>query len=173
MAGNPSEIFIGAAWVKFGTVAGNIAEVIDLGYTKGGVVVTMETSVYDILVDQEGTSPVGKNITGRRAMVMAPLAQSNYERLQKLIPDSAYANERLDINSGIGVDLLTYSDELLVEAKADSDRWIKLVKAVPVVNLNAAFVADAETIWPVQFEGLVAESGHAFENMIIQLHEPS
>lgn len=173
MAGTASEVFIGAAWAYFGTVAGNMAEVIDLGYTKGGITVTLETSTYEILVDQEGTSPIGINITGRRAMTMVPTVQSNYERLQKLIPDSAYASERLDINSGLGVDLLDYSDELLIESKEDSDMWVKLVKAVPIVNLNASFVADAEVIWPIQFMGLVAESGHAFANQIMQLHEPS
>lgn len=166
MAGDATKIKLGAAWVEFGTVAGNVGEVVDLGYTKGGITVTMDTTVYEITVDQEGTSPVAATILGRRATVDCSLAQSDYETLQKIVPESTYSAGTLDINSGIGADLMDYSDELKITSKADSDDWIKLYKAVPVTSLRATFAPDGERLWPVQFIGFIDAN-----SKLLALHE--
>ncbi|MFX1253963.1 MAG: hypothetical protein ACFFCZ_20290 [Promethearchaeota archaeon] len=167
MAGDSTKIKLGAAWVTFGTVAGNVGEVVDLGYTKGGVTITMDTTVYEITVDQEGTSPVAATILGRRATVDFSMAESNYQRLQKIVPESTYSSGLLDINSGIGADLMNYEDELVVTSKASAQDYIKLYSAVPVTSLRATFAPDGERLWPVQFIGLI-ESG---TSKLLGLHE--
>jgi hypothetical protein len=167
MAGDSTKIKLGAAWVTFGTVAGNVGEIVDLGYTKGGVTITMDTTVYEITVDQEGTSPVAATILGRRATVDFSMAESDYERLQKITPESTYSAGTFIINSGIGSDLMDYTDELVVTSKADSDDWIKLYKAAPVTSLRATFSPDGERLWPVQFIGFI-ESGTSY---LLALHE--
>lgn len=171
MAGTSTDVKLGSCWVEFGTVAGNVGEVVDLGYTKGGVTVTMETGSYEILVDQEGDSPIGASITGRRVTVIVPMAESNYNRLQKLIPDSAYSAGLLEVNSGIGDDLMDYADELKLTSKADSDDWIKVYKASPVANLQATFLPNTERIWPVQFIGYIPEATHTYAGKLIAFHE--
>jgi hypothetical protein len=170
MAGDATNIKLGACWVYFGSVTGSIGEVIDLGYTKGGVTVTIETGSYEILVDQEGQSPVGETILGRRVTVMCPLAETHYERLSKIIPDSTFASSTLKIRSGIGDDLMDYTDLLQLTTKADANDWIKVYKAAPVVNLTATFLPNAERIWPVQFKGYVPEVGHTEAGNLIGLH---
>ena len=167
MAGDSTKIKLGAAWVTFGTVAGSVGEILDLGYTKGGVTITMDTTVYEITVDQEGTSPVAATILGRRATVEFSMAESDYERLQKIIPESTYSAGTLDINSGIGADLMDYMDELVVTAKADSNDWVKLYKAVPVTSMRATFAPDGERLWPVQFIGFIDSS----TSKLLALHE--
>lgn len=173
MAGDSTKIMLGAAWVTFGTVAGNIGEIVDLGYTKGGITVTLETGTYEILVDQEGQSPVAETILGRRCTVSVPMAESNYSRLQKLIPDSTYGSDTLSILSGIGDDLMDYTDELVITSKANGSDWIKVYKAAPIASLNATFAPDGERIWPVQFKGFIPETGHAYAGILMALHTAS
>ena len=45
MAGDGSKVRMGAAWIYFGTVAGQVGEVLDLGYTKGGITFELETQL--------------------------------------------------------------------------------------------------------------------------------
>ena len=173
MAGNSSEIELGARWVYFGTTGGAVGEEVDLGYTKGGVTLTIETGTYEILVDQEGDSPVGESITGRRIMVLCPMVQTNYERLQKLIPDSSYGSSELDIRSGIGEDLMDFADQVKLVSKEDPTDIIYIPYAAPVANLQATYLPNAEVIWPVQFKSYVPPTGHAYAGILARLYKAS
>jgi hypothetical protein len=177
MAGSGNLVKMGAAWVYFGTVAGNIGEQIDLGYTKGGISFSLETQTHEITVDQEGITPIAETIMGRRVTVQCPMAESDYERLQLLIPESTYASDStgylLEIASGVGASMMDYADELVIVSKADPEDWIKIYKAAPVANIQASFTADGERIWPIQFKGYVPEVGHAHVGQIIGIHEGS
>lgn len=171
MAGTSTDIELGACWVYFGTVAGNVGEVVDLGYTKGGVTLTIETGSYEILVDQEGDSPVAESITGRRCVVLAPMAETNFQKLQKLIPDSTYtaATGTLNVMSGIGDDLMDYADELRLVAKEDTNDVVRIPYAAPVANLQATYLPNAERIWPVQFKAYIPPTGHTYEGILAKL----
>jgi hypothetical protein len=175
MSGNANDIRLGAAWVYFGTVAGNIGESVNLGYTKGGVTLMIETGSYEILVDQEGDTPVGETITGRRCVVMCPMAETNMERMSKIFPDSTWnaVTGIFEIASGVGDDLMDYSDELYIESKNNPDLWFKIYKAAPVASTQATFLPNAEMIWPVQFKGFICESTHTHAGKLMALHEPS
>jgi hypothetical protein len=145
----------------------------DLGYTKGGVTLTVETQVHEILVDQEGPAPVGAVIMGRRCTVNVPLAETNYSRLQGLMPGSSYTGgtNLWDIQSGTGLDLLDYAATLTLHPHnidSDDNRWdINIWKASPVANLQLTMTADGEWVYPIQFTGFVPESGHDHESVIL------
>jgi hypothetical protein len=174
MAGSGNKIKIGAAWVTFGSVAGEIGEVIDLGYTKGGVTFSMETQSHEVTVDQEGISPVRESILGRRITVTVPLAESDYTKLQALIPDSTVGPDAtgtlLQIRSGLGADLMEFSDVLTITSKDDTEDWIKVYYAAPITSLNAPFVADRERIWPAQFKGFIPPVGNTYAGILCGLH---
>lgn len=173
MSGDGSKVKLGAAWVKFGTVAGNIGEEVDLGYTKGGITFTMDTTVHEVLVDQEGTSPIAATILGRKVTVDIPMAESNYQRLQKIMPESSYNTHDgvLAVNSGLGESLMDYADVLTIISKQDSADYIEIYKAVPVGSLRATFLPDGERIWPVQFTGLIPEATSPHAGILVALHE--
>lgn len=177
MAGNATSVKMGAAWVFFGTVAGNIGQIVDLGYTKGGINFTLETQGHEVTVDQEGITPIAETIMGRRVSVTCPLAESDYERLSFLMPESTYAADAdgflLKIASGVGASLMDYADELLIVSKADENDWIKLYYAAPIASLQAAFTADGERVWPIQFKGYVVPAGMTNAGYICGLHEGS
>lgn len=165
MAGDATKIKLGAAWVTFGGT--------DLGFTKGGITFTMDTTVYEILVDQEGTSPVAATILGRRVTVDVPMAQSDYEVLESIVPESVWTagTGTLEIASGLGANLMTFAEELVITSKQDANEKVIVYKAIPVGSLRATFLPDGERIWPVQFIGLIPETTHLHAGKLLALTE--
>jgi len=177
MAGNATDVKLGAAWVTFGTVAGNIGQILDLGYTKGGVAFAVQTQSHEVTVDQEGITPIAETIIGRMVTLSAPMAESNYQRLHYLIPESVYAADAtgylLRLASGVGAALMDYADAATATSKQDAQDWIKLFYAAPLASLNASFTADGERIWLAQFKGFVVPTGQTNEGYICGIHEGS
>ncbi len=175
MAGDATKVRMGAAWVYYGTPGGNVGEQLDLGYTKGGVTFAMETQSHEITVDQEGITPIAETLMGRRVTVTTPLAESDYEKLQKLIPESSWSagTSTLEVSSGVGGDLMAATDELLIVSKQNNTDYIKIYKAAPVSNVAATFAPDGERIWPITWKGYVCESTHAHAGKLYMIHEAS
>lgn len=73
---------------------------VDLGYTKGGVEVTVETSTYEVTVDQFGEAPIDEYITGRTVTVTAPLAETTKENLERIMPGASVVNEGASVATG-------------------------------------------------------------------------
>jgi hypothetical protein len=61
---------------------------VDLGYTKGGVEVEVQTETKQVTVDQFGTSPINEYIMGRSVMARVPLAETTLENLVRIMPGS-------------------------------------------------------------------------------------
>lgn len=87
---------------------------VDLGYTKGGVEVTVETSTYEVTVDQFGEAPIDEYITGRTVTVSAPLAETTKENLERIMPGASLVNDGAVAASGeIAVNTNPTADETL------------------------------------------------------------
>lgn len=78
MASNTQNVKLGVCQVTFDGK--------DLGYTKGGVEVTVDTETYKIEVDQFGRSPIGERIMGRTVQAVVPLAETTLENLISIMP---------------------------------------------------------------------------------------
>lgn len=66
---------------------------VDLGYTKGGVEVTVETTTHEVTVDQLGTTPISELVTGRSVAVTVPLAETTLENLVAIMPGSTLVSD--------------------------------------------------------------------------------
>ena len=143
----------------------------DLGYTKGGVTLTVETQVHEILVDQEGPAPIGAVIMGRKCTVEIPMAETDYDRLQALMPGSAMNGNRLDISSGTGQDLMTLAAVCTLHphglAANNHTMDINIWKASPVANLRFTMTPDGEWVYPVQMTGFVSGSADTYPGVIL------
>lgn len=69
---------IGVCQVYFGGV--------DLGYTKGGVEVSVTTETHKVQVDQFGKSTINELVMGRDVKVKAPLAETTIDNLVRIMP---------------------------------------------------------------------------------------
>ena len=59
---------------------------VDLGYTKGGVDVTVKTETYKVNVDQFGKTTINEVILSRDVTAKTPLAETTLENLVKIMP---------------------------------------------------------------------------------------
>ncbi|UUZ75527.1 hypothetical protein LP414_27815 [Polaromonas sp. P1(28)-13] len=78
MASNTRNVKLGVCTVTFkGT---------DLGYTSGGVEVTVKTDTHKTSVDQFGKTSINETITGREVMAKTPLAETTIANLVAIMP---------------------------------------------------------------------------------------
>ncbi|WP_409346762.1 hypothetical protein [Paenibacillus sp. MBLB4367] len=160
MASDTTKIKLGPCKVTF-DVGGSSPVVFET--TKGGVTLTYEETSRDVTVDQFGTTPVKRIITGRKATVEVPFAEYDLEKLAKVIPGSTLttngttpAKKRLDVDASKVIDLLDFAKELKIEplaTNATANDAVTLYKAAPQVKLNYKYDYDNELITGVTFEG--------------------
>lgn len=155
--GDGSKVKLGICDVTYKNVA--------LGYTKGGVNLTVETQTHEITVDQEGIAPVAAIILGRKCTCEVPMAETDYERLSGLMPASVFENGKLSIASGMGSDLMDYAGLLTLHPhalpKANKQFDINVLKAAPTANIKLTMTTDGEWIYPINFIGFVdADTGY-------------
>lgn len=78
MASNTKNVKLGVCKVIYGGV--------DLGYTKGGVEVTVKTDTHKVNIDQFGKTPINEYLMGRDISVKVPLAETTLENLVATMP---------------------------------------------------------------------------------------
>ena len=80
MASDTRNVKLGVCSITFGGV--------DLGYTKGGVEVTVSTETKEVSVDQFGQTPIDERIMARKVTAKTPLAETTIENMAKIMPGS-------------------------------------------------------------------------------------
>lgn len=65
----------------------------DLGYTQGGVQVTVETETHKVNVDQFGNTSINEVIMGRNVTATVPLAETTLENMVKIMPGASLVEE--------------------------------------------------------------------------------
>lgn len=146
----------------------------DLGLTKGGVTVEVQTSTHKVNVDQFGQTEVNEYINGRMVKVRVPLAESTLDRLEAVIPGSELVVDgvdpdvmRLDVSYGNGVSLLDIAQELVCHprdnAPGDKSEDFVVPLAATAGAFSFAYKIDEERVYEVEFTGYVdKETGKLF-----------
>lgn len=78
MASNTQNVKIGVCRVYY--------DGYDLGYTQGGVEVTVATETHKVMVDQFGKTPIAESIMGREIKAKVPMAETTMENLLRVMP---------------------------------------------------------------------------------------
>lgn len=73
---------------------------VDLGYTQGGVEVTVKTDTHKVNVDQFGKTTINEYIMGRDVMAKVPLAETTIENLVAIMPGATIATTGGTVASG-------------------------------------------------------------------------
>lgn len=151
---NVDNVKLGSCSVVWGTN--------DLGYTKGGVDVTISTSRKEIKVDQFGESPINEYIQGRMVEVKVPMAESDLEKLTLALPGSVMTTgtggkKKLVVKTGIGTSLRSIAAKLVlhptgvVSTMKNDDFVVPL--AAPSGDMEFAFNFEDERVYMVTFKG--------------------
>jgi hypothetical protein len=134
MASNTENVKLGVCSVTFGGV--------DLGYTKGGVDVTIATTTKEVMVDQFGNSPINEIIIGRTCTAKVPLAETTMINLARIMP-GAVLNGSGGAYAGATVTFVTAPP---VDGDKISVNGVPFTFRTVPVSSNDIAVASASTI---------------------------
>lgn len=152
---DPGNIRLGACSVSWGGV--------DLGYTQGGVVVTIGSSKHDTKVDQEGDTPVDSYIMSRTCSVKVPMAETTVDKLTSILSGTGgtSAGGVLSVTTGVGTSLRSGAKPLVlhpVNRPADDlseDFTIPLANTIGDLSFN--YEVDRERVFEINFDAFPDE----------------
>lgn len=144
----------------------------DLGFTKGGVDVTVATETHEVQVDQYGQTPINEFIMGRTVSVKVPLAETTLELLAKVMPGATIVTDagtkeiHVDVPTAVGTSLLDHAKELILHPinKHENDKTEDFVvhRAATAGALDFAYKVEDERIFNCEFKGYPNDKGVLF-----------
>lgn len=168
MAGtsNTKNVKLGVCRVSFGGT--------DLGFTKGGVEVSVETETHEVTVDQMGETPINEYITSRTCTVTVPMAETTLENLVKIMPGATLVTDSttdtkkyVNVPTAVGTSLLAVAQELVLHpiANGDGDKSddFTIPKAMTPGAMTYSYMLDEERIFECEFKAYAGEDGSLFK----------
>lgn len=145
----------------------------DLGFTKGGVEVTVETETHEVTVDQLGNTPINEYIMGRTCTVSVPLAETTLENLVAVMPGATLVTDSVDtgkkhvkVPTGVGVNLLDFAKPLVLHPKgkpaSDKSDDFTVMRAATPGAITYSYMLDEERIFNVEFKAYPDENEQLF-----------
>lgn len=136
----------------------------DLGYTKGGVSVEVQTETHKVQVDQFGNSPINEYILSRNVTVTVPLAETTLENLVAIMPGATLVTDtvtptkkKVVVTNAIGTSLLDTAAKLTLHpisnAPTDKSDDFVIPLAATAGQVQYSFKLDEERIYNVTFTG--------------------
>lgn len=140
MASNTRNVKLGVCKVIFGGV--------DLGYTKGGVEVSVATETYKTTIDQFGNTPISEIIMGREVKATVPLAETTLRNLARIMPGATLVQTGGTAASGtltVGTNP-TAGQTVIVNGVTITFRASGAVASLNEVNVGAAAANTATNL---------------------------
>jgi hypothetical protein len=145
---------------------------IDLGYTSGGVEVTVKTDTHKTMVDQFGKTAINEYIMGREVMVKTPLAETTLVNLVAIMPGATLITgatgvpDHVNVTTGIGVSILDLAGELRLhpinKVAGDVSEDFVIPLAGTAGALKFSYKLDSERIFDIEFYGFPDVAGKIF-----------
>lgn len=163
---NTQNVKLGVCRVTFGGT--------DLGFTKGGVEVSVETQTHEVTVDQMGDTPINEYITSRSCTVTVPLAETTLENLVKVMPGATLVTDTKEntkkyvtVPTATGQSLLKVAQVLVLHpiANADNDKSddFTVMRAATAGAMSYSYKLDDERIFSCEFKAYADEDGNLFK----------
>lgn len=147
-----------------------------LDSTIGGIQLNYSATYRETTTDQTGTTPVKKHRTGQAVSVVVPFAESDLEKLQKMVPGSTLVTgatsgtKRIEIDAEV-VDMLTFAKQLKLEPiNGTAEDTVILHKAAPELEISQAYTIENERVWNVTFVGY---PDAANSNLLLSIGDPA
>ncbi|MFP3342691.1 hypothetical protein R0J87_09285 [Halomonas sp. SIMBA_159] len=133
----------------------------ELGLTKGGVEVSVETTTYPITVDQHGETAVDEFITKRQFKITVPMAETTLALLGLVLPGSQVTAGQLVVNNAVGVSLIDGAGllKLVPVSGGNADEPVEFVKANTAGNFSFAYRHNQERIYNIEFTAYPDDTG--------------
>jgi hypothetical protein len=131
---------------------------IDLGYTQGGVEVSVTTETHKVSVDQFGKTTINESVLGRDVKVKVPMAETTLRNMAKIMPGATLVETGAAAASGtltLPVGQPTDGQTILINGRAAIARTAAPVAAkgeyligvdVDATGANLAAMLNASTL---------------------------
>lgn len=154
MAPNLRNVRLGQCVITYNSV--------DLGYTNGGVEVTIKNDAQEVMIDEYGTAPVKSYHKGTRIEVKAKLSEYAYTTLVQVL-NGAVLNEgntvdEVTIGQKGGIALSGALLKLHPSQVTGTAQDVEIYKAVVIGESKLPFKLEGETTYEVTFLALVDET---------------
>jgi hypothetical protein len=147
--------------VKLGVCSVNFNNV-DLGHTKGGVIVTYTPEYHDITVDKYGNTVAEKVLIGEKLTAKVPLAESTLANLTVAMPAGTADADKITVGKQAGELMAQYAKSLVLHPIAniagDLSEDVVFNKAIVTSEIALNFTFDGERVTDVTFEALLDET---------------
>lgn len=147
----------------------------NLGFTKGGVEVQVETESHVVSVDQTGSTPISEYITGRTVTIRVPMAETTIDHLVAIMPGATKVTDTTtpigdgiyaEVKTGVGTDLRSVAKVLRLHpiSLADSVKSEDFVVPLAATTgaLSFAYKLDEERVFNVEFKAYADDNGKLF-----------
>ncbi|MCL2874776.1 MAG: hypothetical protein FWF12_00480 [Betaproteobacteria bacterium] len=162
MASDIKNVKLGVCKVSFGGK--------DLGYTKGGVEVSVKTETHKVMIDQFGKTPINEYVMGREVTVKVPLAETTLENMVEIMPGATLVVDGVDpdrkavnVPTGVGTNLIDIAKPLVLHpiGKPETDKSddFTVFKAATAGALQFSYKLEDERIFSCEFNGYPDSSG--------------
>lgn len=111
----------------------------DLGYTKGGVEVSLSTEKHTVQIDQFGQTPINELIMGRNLTVTVPMAETTMENMAAIMPGATLVETGGTVASGT----ITIADNDLEGKTIEVNGVDVTFKATPTESNDVLLGANA------------------------------
>lgn len=163
MASNTKNVKLGVCQVFFDGV--------DLGYTKGGVEVTVKTDVHKVEIDQFGKTAINELVMGREVMAKVPLAETTLENMVAIMPGATLAYTGGSVATG-SITIATNpadGETILVNGKTVTFKTAVVDAAAQVaIGANAAATAaNLQVFLQASTDPLVAYASYTVAGAVV------
>lgn len=153
--GNVTNVTLGTCSVTFNGV--------DLGHTKGPVVVSYEPEFSEVNVDAYGKTPVDSYLLGEKFTAKVPLAEMTIANMKVAIPNATFqgaANARITVGQKAGQKMSNSAAQLVLHPVAEGTRIRDIVihKAFVDSTIELTHSIEDQKIIEVTFKALIDES---------------
>lgn len=153
--GDISKLELGPALIEMGD------GLIDMGFTKGGITMTIETETSPVTTDQFGTVIMKDILVGRNITLTIPFAETDLTKLSTFIPLASVSVsgvfERVNINTPVGADLVASAAQLLRLTKSigdttstDPNDQFTFYQVAMKGAIEVTFSIEDQRIWEVE-----------------------
>jgi hypothetical protein len=169
MPSNTQNVKLGVCQVFFNGV--------DLGYTQGGVEVSVATETHKVNVDQFGKTSINEYIMGREATVKVPLAETTLDNLVATMPGATLLTDGVAASGTMTVATQPTAGQTVVvggttftfrtgTAPLATDVLIGANQAATAVNLAAAITASGLPVSAKVNSGAIATITHGVRGTV-------
>jgi hypothetical protein len=157
--GNPDNLRIGT----FDVYVNNVLQ----GYTKGGQDVMFNHEYVDMTVDQYGSTPLDKILSGQDLRVTIRYAEITRTTLAAALPDAQFnqgsgGDSKIGFGREAGFSLRSVAKELRLhprnKASNDLSEDIYIWLAAPINNIELPYRVDEQRVLEVEYQAFVDES---------------